>query len=103
MPTEAFILRRKQITNSLVYLQTACENTIRVSNGVKRIQKTCKQLESCLNNNQNNLDSCDEDAADSTCWYCCQGDRCNGPEKAVVGRFEAIITGTMGVGISRAI
>ncbi|XP_072178844.1 adhesion G-protein coupled receptor G6-like [Diadema setosum] len=67
--------------------EDACQNEIRVSNGVYRIEKTCKQLQACRNNVANNVNDCNTGSVNSVCRTCCQGNMCNGPASGVVDNY----------------
>ncbi|XP_071509160.1 adhesion G-protein coupled receptor G4-like [Diadema antillarum] len=67
--------------------EDACQNEIRVSNGVYRIEKTCKQLQACRNNVANNVNECNNGSVNSVCRTCCQGNLCNGPASGVVDNY----------------
>ncbi|XP_071506944.1 adhesion G-protein coupled receptor G6-like [Diadema antillarum] len=67
--------------------EDACQNEIRVSNGVYSIEKTCKQLQACRNNVANNVNDCNNGSVNSVCRTCCQGNLCNGPASGVVDNY----------------
>ncbi|XP_030850198.1 slit homolog 1 protein-like [Strongylocentrotus purpuratus] len=67
--------------------QGACFNEIRVSNGVYSIQKSCKQIQACLNQVRSNARQCNAGTSDSVCRTCCLGDLCNRPASGVLDDY----------------
>ncbi|XP_038058912.1 adhesion G-protein coupled receptor G2-like isoform X2 [Patiria miniata] len=66
----------------------ACRNEVRIVNGMYLIGKACQALDACLVNAEQNQNDCNAGTENSVCRYCCQGDRCNAPESAILSGYQ---------------
>ncbi|XP_022094806.1 adhesion G-protein coupled receptor G2-like isoform X1 [Acanthaster planci] len=69
-------------------INPACQNEVRVTSGRFLISKSCQALDACLVNAQQNQNDCSSSTVNSVCRYCCQGDKCNAPETAILNGYR---------------